>query len=303
VVDDYKNWFVYINFMKFLNLLTDEIKVFDEIISSKLKSFDFIVSVPHWSSYLPVDIFEYRNWDKSILIDTDLWTDLLFDFSDQAGFFVKGFCNTYFLNYSRDSNNLGKNGVFPWEFLDGTDLKKNVIPTSLKTELISKFYVPYHLALKNSISQMLKAKGFALVLDGHSMNSVGLKSAPDFGKKRADLVIGTRDGTSCSSEVEKVFFKSLSKGANKLGLAVALNDPYKGGFITQKYGDPKNNIHCIQLEVVKKNYMVEVLSREQIDSDSFKPDFAKIEQLKKVIFNALLETSKYLERNVKTLVE
>ena len=35
------------------------------------------------------------------------------------------------------------------------------------------------------------------------------------------------------------------------------NDPFKGGFITTNYGNPKNNIHFIQIEINKKLYMDE----------------------------------------------
>ena len=41
------------------------------------------------------------------------------------------------------------------------------------------------------------------------------------------------------------------------GLSVAVNDPYKGGYITTHHGRPADGIHAIQLELRRDLYMDE----------------------------------------------
>ena len=43
----------------------------------------------------------------------------------------------------------------------------------------------------------------------------------------------------------------------KLGYRVALNKPYAGGYITERYGTPNEGIHALQIEVNRALYMDE----------------------------------------------
>jgi N-formylglutamate amidohydrolase len=139
------------------------------------------------------------------------------------------------------------------------------------------FYDRYHYLLEKAIVEMKEKYGYALVFDCHSMNSVALKHTPDEGKERPDFVIGTLDDTSAHPRIISAFYDALRSEAENVGLTVRKNYPYRGGFITRKYGNPSANVHVIQIEVKKSNYMNEGLSHDN-DKEAFKikPDGLKL---------------------------
>ena len=50
---------------------------------------------------------------------------------------------------------------------------------------------------------------------------------------------------------------SSAKTFTDQGYRVARNHPYAGGFITEHYGQPRQNIHALQIEINRALYMDE----------------------------------------------
>ncbi|MEM8575215.1 MAG: N-formylglutamate amidohydrolase [Pseudomonadota bacterium] len=125
-------------------------------------------------------------------------------------------------------------------------------PLTVETALqrIHGLYVPYHETLMALLTEAKREFGFAILIDCHSM-----PSSPQADKRacRADIVLGDRFGTSCSSELTRLAAKSLET----LGFGVALNKPYAGGYITEHYGRPHKAQHVLQIEVNRALYMDE----------------------------------------------
>lgn len=114
-------------------------------------------------------------------------------------------------------------------------------------------HAAYHAAIGQALGRARDRFGFAVLLDGHSMPSVGRSGHSDPGRARAEIVPGDRDGTSCSPAISALVKDHfLSRG-----YSVAFNDPYKGGFITASHGQPADSIHAIQVEVRRDLYMDE----------------------------------------------
>ena len=65
------------------------------------------------------------------------------------------------------------------------------------------------------------------------------------------LILGDNDEKSAGKEIIEIALANLQKG--KYG--VNHNSPFKGGFITRSFGMPENNVHALQLEMTKTNYM------------------------------------------------
>jgi N-formylglutamate amidohydrolase len=109
---------------------------------------------------------------------------------------------------------------------------------------------PYHTALRDLIAQTGDAFGTCLVIDCHSMP----RAAPHAtGAKHVDVVLGDGYGTSCAPGITAFVEAKLTE----LGLAVRRNDPYAGGYITRHYGQPRCNVHILQIELARALYMDE----------------------------------------------
>ncbi len=114
-------------------------------------------------------------------------------------------------------------------------------------------HAAYHDAIAQSLARARDRFGFAVLIDGHSMPSVGRAGHKDPGRARADIVPGDRDGTSCSPSLSDL----VGNHFRTSGYSVAFNDPYKGGFITTNHGRPADGIHAIQIEARRDLYMDE----------------------------------------------
>jgi len=71
------------------------------------------------------------------------------------------------------------------------------------------------------------------------------------GMRRADFVLGDRDGTTCAPEFT-AFVRDTLAGQ---GYEVKVNDPFKGVELVRAYADPAAGRHSLQLEVNKRLYM------------------------------------------------
>lgn len=116
-------------------------------------------------------------------------------------------------------------------------------------ERINKFYWPYHNALRGLIEEARSYFGFAVLIDCHSMPSM----APQQGQFKPEFVLGDRFGSSCHGSVTQVAHDLLER----MGYCVVRNTPYAGGYATEHYGRPAENVHALQIEVNRVLYMNE----------------------------------------------
>ena len=74
---------------------------------------------------------------------------------------------------------------------------------------IDRIYVPYHTALRGLIAETQGAFGCAVLVDCHSMPSTGGPFDRDSGRRRGEIVLGDRFGTSCAGIIVDVAEKTL----------------------------------------------------------------------------------------------
>ena len=150
---------------------------------------------------------------------------------------------------------------------------------------ISSTYFPYHNALKVLLKEAKERFGCYLLVDCHSMPSIGGPMDRDPGFNRVDFILGDRHGTSCSASVTNEIEQCL-KG---MKYVVTRNNPYAGGYTTTHYGQPGENHHTIQIEINRALYMNELL----IDySSGFIPLKKNLEKLIKAITSISTESLK-----------
>jgi len=118
---------------------------------------------------------------------------------------------------------------------------------------IESLYWPYHTALNNLIEATKGRFGHCVLIDCHSMPSVGGPSDYDAGHRRVDINLGDAHGAACAPTLTRFVEQQL----HNLGYVVARNTPYSGGYITRHYGRPKNGVHALQIEINRALYMDE----------------------------------------------
>ena len=141
-------------------------------------------------------------------------------------------------------------GTIPRVVGDGQEIYRERLSVDDALARIEVLYKPYHRALRRLINKAHQAFGTAVVVDCHSMPSIGVSRDEP---RRPDVVIGDRYGTSCAPLLADVIEETMSR----LGYSVGRNKPYAGGFITEHYGNPASGLHTVQLELNRAIYMDE----------------------------------------------
>ena len=165
-----------------------------------------------------------------------------------------------------------KNGIHWVETSRGEKLMSQPISRDLHDILIQTYYEPFHKAIQAHFEHF-KLQGHRRIfhMDVHSMPSEGTEIHRDPGEKRAEIVISDQDGKSCDPKFRDLVVESYKMA----GFEVKLNWPYKGGRITETYGNPFKGRHTIQIEMNRAVYMDE--ESKELNTENFSVLSKKIE--------------------------
>ncbi len=148
---------------------------------------------------------------------------------------------------------------------------------------VLRCWQPYHATLQGLIEAARQEFGSCLVLDCHSMP----RSFPDaVGGRHANVILGDGYGTACTPKVTGFVEAALAR----LGFTVGRNDPYAGGYITRHYGQPRDNVHVLQIEVARALYMDE----RRIEKTA---DFPALSARLREFLTSLAEAARFLLPN------
>jgi N-formylglutamate amidohydrolase len=136
---------------------------------------------------------------------------------------------------------------------NGADIYRDKLNFSEAARRINALYRPYHRALQDLIETTRQKFGWCLLIDCHSMPSVGGPMDLDSGKTRVDFVLGDCFGASCDPAISDHVDTTLARGNH----AVTRNAPYSGGYTTVHYGRPNVGVHVLQIETNRALYMNE----------------------------------------------
>ena len=144
-------------------------------------------------------------------------------------------------------------GTVPRVVTNGDEIYQHKISFSEAKSRIEDCYFPYHAMLQNLIDDTKQLFGKCILIDCHSMPSIGGPMDDDKGSQRVDIVLGNKHGEACAPALMD-FVESHLKD---LGLNVRRNHPYAGGYTTRHYGVPDAGVHALQIEVNRAIYMNE----------------------------------------------
>lgn len=138
-------------------------------------------------------------------------------------------------------------GVVPRVVAEGMPIYDGKLKLADVQERIESCHRPYHDALVEHLAAARRLHGVALLIDCHSMPS----SPARFAGRSADIVIGDCYGASAAGEISDAVFALFRRA----GFRVARNAPFAGGYITQRYGEPGQGIHALQIEINRALYL------------------------------------------------
>jgi len=138
-------------------------------------------------------------------------------------------------------------GVVPRIVAENTPIYDGKLTMEEVKARIECCYHPFHARLSEALERARNRHGIAMLIDCHSM-------PPDTsrrGSRRAEVIIGDCYGASAGADISDAVF-ALFHGA---GFRVARNAPFAGGYVTQRYGKPREGIHAIQIEIDRGLYL------------------------------------------------
>lgn len=135
----------------------------------------------------------------------------------------------------------------------GADIYARRLTVAEGLERIRRLYQPYHRDLAALIEDRRRRFGHAILIDCHSMPSIGGPLDFDPGRRRADFILGDVHGNACAAAL----VDTVAGALRRFGYRVTLNAPYAGGFTTAHYGRPADGVHALQIEVNRDLYMDE----------------------------------------------
>ena len=203
---------------------------------------------------------------RSIGRDADLYVDQLFEQAPKIGAtLVVSSLSRYVCDLNRDVDDVdadavegvtgvpSPHGLIWHRTTDGHRILPCPLPAHELKRRLDEYYYPYHRIIRRLLDTRRREFGYAILLCAHSMPSRGRYGSADVGRRRADIVPGTRGRTTAAPSV----IDAVETVAAQSAWSVTHDDPYKGGFATCHYGQPKSAWHAIQVELSRAKYMDE----------------------------------------------
>jgi N-formylglutamate amidohydrolase len=144
-------------------------------------------------------------------------------------------------------------GMIPRVAASGEAIYRARVPADEIERRLETCWRPYHAALSHLIGQTHGLFGAVLLIDAHSMPSsasgIGIRDR----NQRVDIVLGDNHGEACAPGL----VDTAERWLMRQGFRVLRNQPYAGGFTTQRYGEPTVGRHALQIEINRGLYMDE----------------------------------------------
>ena len=236
------------------------------------KPIPVLVDVPHAGEWIPDAMQKEMVVDgQTLKRDLDLYVDdFWINATDHGATMIRSNVSRYVVDLNRAADDISEltvvggkrinkpgyyqdRGVVWRTTTDRVAVMAGPMSKSAFDNRIATFHTPYHLAIRDEIERLKAIFGFCILLDGHSMPSLGRAGHTDSGRRRADIVPGDVKGTSCNPALSKLICEHFQS----CEFSVQANTPYQGGWITRHFGDPENHVHAIQIEVNRGLYMNE----------------------------------------------
>ena len=251
-----------------------------------------VFSSPHSGRDYPVHFLQSALLDRHVIRSSeDAFVDRLFEMAPQLGApLLAAKVPRAFIDLNRAADELDPAviegvvrvahnprvmsglGVIPRVVAGGRAIYRGKLSLHEAEARISRYWHPYHQALKGLMEETLAGFGQAVLIDCHSMPHEAIEAHARPGQPKPEVVLGDRFGAAAGRDVmEQV--EAAFAGA---GFRVARNAPFAGAYIAQAYGRPSRGWHVVQVEIDRALYMDEARIVPSAGFDSFRTVMAGV---------------------------
>jgi N-formylglutamate deformylase len=224
-----------------------------------------IVSFPHTGTEIPPAI-EARLISPWIgRKDADHWVDVLYDFAHTMGATtIRTALSRTVVDVNRDPSGAPlysghhNTGLCPLETFDGEPLYppgSEPGPAEIEQRRAS-FFEPYHEAIRAQIARLRAIHPAVVLYDAHSIRS---RVPRLFDGELPHLNLGTDSGRSAHPRL----IAAIERICEASALSHVTDGRFRGGWITRHYGQPREGVHAIQMELAMRGYLREPESLDE----------------------------------------
>jgi formiminoglutamase len=200
-----------------------------------------LISVPHGGLEVPEELAALCILTpEQIAKDGDEGAAEIYDFPAEVVAFVKAEIARAILDLNRAPDDFRRDGVVKTHTCFEEPVYSEALARERVDVLLTRHYHPYHERLRELASRA------RLGVDCHTMLAVGPPIGPGAGERRPRICLSNADG-ACPQE----WLESLGEHLHVEFGEVALNEPFKGGYIVREHA---RELPWVQLEMSREPF-------------------------------------------------
>jgi formiminoglutamase len=212
-----------------------------------------LLSIPHGGTETAPEVADRVIASaEEIFDDGDAFTREIYDLGDRVAHVQSARIARAFVDLNRaedDRPPANPDGVVKTATCFDRPVYSKPLDDESANELLARYHRPYHEGLGNAA----RNAGAVLALDCHSMAAMPPPVAPDAGRPRPLFCLSNRDGATCDEERVQELSRHIADAFECPPGEVALNRPFKGGYITRRHG--RRPLPWIQVEMNRSLYL------------------------------------------------
>jgi formiminoglutamase len=214
-----------------------------------------LISIPHGGTKTPPEVVgRVRASAAEIFEDGDAFTPAIYDIADKVAHVQVARVARAFVDLNRaedDRPPANTDGVVKTATCFDRPVYDAPLDDALTETLLATYYRPYHAAL----SEAAHRAGLLVGLDCHSMAAFPPPVAPDADTPRPLFCLSNGEGRTADDTLLERLAEQIARSFECAPEEVALNRPFKGGYITRRYG--RHPLPWIQIELNRSLYLAE----------------------------------------------
>lgn len=217
-----------------------------------------VIAMPHTGTDIPPEVAGSFTSQWHATRDADWRIDRLYAFAGELDVtVVRTAISRSVIDVNRDPSGaslypgMATTELCPTTDFDGAPLYAGAAPGEDEIVLRrQRWFDPYHAALAAELARLKARHGRVVLYDAHSIRS---RIPRLFEGELPQFNIGANRGTTC----DPALTAAVAHVCAASGHSHVVDGRFRGGWTTRHYGDPKNGVHAIQMELAMRGYLDE----------------------------------------------